>query len=191
MKANTLARHYDALTPEERLPLIMAASGRGDEAERQRLVLAAPTVTYRVPDHFGRAHAFADMSNYHFMALLDLAAVYLPVVAMADAEHADAKRAGRLFGAAQALGYVFGVKLAGWRQFCAGISLDPELCWSCLPGFQTIKRAEELAGAGSFGAAEMAAYLKGKGKGAPQPLTAADVAADLHRCFAERADWWG
>ena len=39
MNTNGLARLYDRLTPRERLPLIMAASARGDEMERERLVL--------------------------------------------------------------------------------------------------------------------------------------------------------
>ena len=34
MNTNGLAKLYDRLTPKERLPLILAASARGDEAEQ-------------------------------------------------------------------------------------------------------------------------------------------------------------
>ena len=36
MNTNGLAKLYGQLTPKERLPLILAASARGDEAERNR-----------------------------------------------------------------------------------------------------------------------------------------------------------
>ncbi len=55
MNTNSLARHDEILTPRERLPLIMAASARGDEAEAQRLAHSAPLVSLRVPDYFGLA----------------------------------------------------------------------------------------------------------------------------------------
>ncbi len=45
MKAHPLAKNYDLLTPEERFRLIMAASQRGDEAERDRLVQAGSRLT--------------------------------------------------------------------------------------------------------------------------------------------------
>ena len=40
MNANAIAKNYSRLTPEERFHLILAASGRGDEAERDRLLHA-------------------------------------------------------------------------------------------------------------------------------------------------------
>ena len=36
-----LARHYDNLTPQGRFRLILAAGSRGDQAERDRLVIGA------------------------------------------------------------------------------------------------------------------------------------------------------
>ena len=38
MNASTVTKHYGLLTPEERFRLILAAGGRGDEAEQDRLV---------------------------------------------------------------------------------------------------------------------------------------------------------
>ena len=41
MTANTAAKLYSNLTPEERFRLILAAGGRNDDAERDRLVRAS------------------------------------------------------------------------------------------------------------------------------------------------------
>ena len=57
MHTTTLAKQYDTLTLHERLPLIMAAEVRKDEAELMRLVKSAPKLPCTVPDHFGLAHA--------------------------------------------------------------------------------------------------------------------------------------
>jgi hypothetical protein len=48
MNTKGLARHYAILTPWERLPLILAASARGDEQERSRLATSAPRVGYQL-----------------------------------------------------------------------------------------------------------------------------------------------
>src|SRR5437763_1971729 len=77
MNTNALAKHYGSLTPLERLPLLMAASVRGDEAEWQRLVMSAPKVTYRVPHQFGTGMALGEVSNLHFMEALHLSAMLL------------------------------------------------------------------------------------------------------------------
>jgi hypothetical protein len=74
MNTNALAKLYDRLTPRERLPLIMAASARGDEQERSRLMASAPRVAYQVPDHFGLAMSFQEVGNHHFMQLLHISA---------------------------------------------------------------------------------------------------------------------
>ncbi len=189
MNTNGLARHYETLTPKERLPLIMAASARGDEAERQRLVLSAPTVCYRVPDHFGLAMAFREVSELHFMELLDLAGLHDQAMGMADATD-DEKQSARVLDVARLVGYLFKVKLAGWREFCAEYSIDPELCWSCLPGFERVKRAERVAEGAAFTPEGVRAYLRKVGK-ATELITAEAVVAGLRACLEARAEWWG
>ena len=74
MKAPPLAKNYKALTPEERFRLILAASGRGDEAEAARLVNAGGRITLSVPDHSPYAHAFSDLALMTFIDLLEEAA---------------------------------------------------------------------------------------------------------------------
>jgi len=42
MNTASLARHYDALTPWERWPLLIAAEARADDVEHDRLAQSAP-----------------------------------------------------------------------------------------------------------------------------------------------------
>ncbi len=51
MKASPLAKSYKCLTTEERFRLIMAAAGRRDEAERDRLIRAGGRIALSMPDH--------------------------------------------------------------------------------------------------------------------------------------------
>jgi hypothetical protein len=80
MNANPLAKHYASLTPEERFRLILAASGRGDEAERDRLVKVGQRITLSVSDHLPFAHAFDELAQLIFIELLEEAARYLEVL---------------------------------------------------------------------------------------------------------------
>ncbi len=84
MKAPPLAKNYKCLTPEERFRLILAASGRGDEAEAARLVNAGGRITLSVPDHSPYAHAFSDLALMTFIDLLEEAASYQEAFAFAD-----------------------------------------------------------------------------------------------------------
>src|SRR5262245_29894012 len=84
MNANALARNYARLTPEERFRLILAAGGRGDEAERDRLVNAGERITLSMPDHSPYAHAFDELARLIFIELLETAAGYLDAYHHAD-----------------------------------------------------------------------------------------------------------
>jgi hypothetical protein len=57
MNTNGLAKHYGILTPEERLPLILAAADRGDAAEADRLAHTAPRKGWELPDYHGFGQA--------------------------------------------------------------------------------------------------------------------------------------
>jgi hypothetical protein len=76
MNANTVARIYPALTPEERFRLILAATHRGDQAERERLASAGQRVTFSVFDHAPYTAAFNDLSLLIFIELLEDAGRY-------------------------------------------------------------------------------------------------------------------
>jgi hypothetical protein len=76
MNAKGIARNYECLTALERFSLILAASGRGDESERERLVRASRTMTMSMPDHSPYARAFTELSYLTFMELVEEATRY-------------------------------------------------------------------------------------------------------------------
>jgi hypothetical protein len=76
MNTNTIAKNYPALTPEERFRLILAASGRGDEVERERLASAGGRITLTMQDHAPYAHAFEEVALLVFIEMLEEAARY-------------------------------------------------------------------------------------------------------------------
>jgi hypothetical protein len=84
MKANSVARNYGRLTPEERFRLIMAANGRGDEAERERLVNAGGRITLSMFDHAPLVHAFDEIALLVFVELLAEASSYLESFHLVD-----------------------------------------------------------------------------------------------------------
>jgi hypothetical protein len=143
---DSLARHYDALAPLERLPLIMAAATRGDEAERDRLIQSAPRQTWSLPDYWGASTALQAVSHYHLLTLLDLAAGYFEMLTAAASQKRkkDDDPLGDDWDIVYLLGYHFKTELAGWRQFCAELNVDPESGWTMLPGFRLVKRAAKM-----------------------------------------------
>lgn len=84
MNAKTLADKYDRLTPEETFRLILAAAGRNDEVERERLIQARPPISLKIPDHMPHAIAFGELALYYFIELQDHAASYFDLLVRAD-----------------------------------------------------------------------------------------------------------
>jgi hypothetical protein len=84
MNANSLARHYSCFTCEERFRLIMAASGRGDEAERERLVRSGEKLTLTMPDHAPYSLALSELSFLFYIELQEEAARFHDAFDSAD-----------------------------------------------------------------------------------------------------------
>src|SRR5262245_42936254 len=146
MNTRSLAVLYDKLTPLERLPLIMAAAARGDKVERDKLVRSAPRTVYRLPDHWGVASAFEFLAHVHFMKLLEITAVYFQAFGAVNGGKARQSEASAVgWDHLLATGYELNTYLAGWRAFCAGLKIDPEILWKRLPGYQIVKSAESLS----------------------------------------------
>src|SRR5262249_2121210 len=92
MNTARLSKHYDTLTPAERLTLVLAASGRGDEKERDRLAASAPRMGLQVPHHFGLFMAFYELCQMHRLEMLNLAALYFRSHGAADGGGAHGAR---------------------------------------------------------------------------------------------------
>jgi hypothetical protein len=163
MNTKYLAKLYDQLTPRERLPLIMAAGARGDEAEQKRLCASAPKEAYEVPNYYGLAKALKEAGYFHLLTLLDLAAnfwqwwgLWASYVLRAPGETATKKsRRGqkeslqrlerRAGGIVRYYASRFVAHVEGWKQFCSELQIDPEAQLNFMIGWETIRRTEESA----------------------------------------------
>jgi hypothetical protein len=178
MKAPPLAKNYKCLTPEERFRLIMAAAGRRDEAERDRLIRAGGRITLSMPDHAPFVDALNALAMHVFIDLLEEAARYhdafdrLDSAEREDDDDDEVKPEGepgskadedseddtdgdwdvwhRYFDLALASGYMLRAKAESWKLFCERLSVPPFLLWDKLPGFDRLQRALTLAEKAAF-----------------------------------------
>jgi len=178
MKAPPLAKNYKCLTPEERFRLILAATGRGDGAERDRLIRAGGRTTLSMSDHAPYVEAFNSLAMHVFIDLLEEAARYhdafdrLDSAEREDDDDDEVKPEGepgskadedseddtdgawavwhRYFDLALASGYMLRAKAESWKLFCERLSVPPFLLWDKLPGFDRLQRALTLAEKAAF-----------------------------------------
>ena len=155
---NVLGKLYGQLTAEERFRLIVAASDRGDDAERERLVNAGKWVQLTMQDHSPYSHAFQELIFLTYTELLEEAAQVLETCALTDTQLRDSidkaqiskrKKAStpkgkgrtqdndaveypawnRTARTASAVGFLFNVKVEGWSIFCARHHISPFALW--------------------------------------------------------------
>ena len=189
MNTARLAKLYDRLTAAERFALLLAAAARGDEAERDRLVDAAPRVAVRVPDTFSRAMAFREVMDQHRMERLSIAALLFR--AHAQAAEAEGAVKERVTDVARLLGYLVGVYRDGWAAFCEGLGVTAAGLEALLPGDVVLDLADGLAEYDGFTPEEAANYARRLGRDRPAALkTAASVAAELRAAYDVRRAWW-
>jgi hypothetical protein len=151
MNTTSLARQYDALTPWERLPLIVAAEGRGDEVECERLAHSAPRVSFCVANCWGLVQGLDLIAKQYLLGQLDLAEVYWRVMSVLDQPplpgqtRRETKREERLWRAVEVLAYRIVVQADGWREFCRQLQMDPDALLKDLTGREAVRHIETLA----------------------------------------------
>ena len=74
MSVHDLSRHYGSLKPDERFRLILAASGRHDDVEQQKLISSGRRIEHSVQDHSPYAHAFDEICKIAYLGLLEAVA---------------------------------------------------------------------------------------------------------------------
>ena len=216
MNAGAVSRLYGSLTPEERFRLILAASGRGDDAERARLVSAAPRLALPMPDHTPFAQAFHELALLIFIELSDAAGYFSEALDHADlvaAEDEGEAAAGeeaaelasegsrkrptwqRCLDLALGFGFLLRTKAGGWKLFCEPLNVPPCQLWQGLPGLNRLQRALSLTESVAFAPADFLRWLnRTRPKGCPElrdvPLTVAGIAAATEGLFREQAAWW-
>jgi hypothetical protein len=156
MNTVNLARNYAVLTPEERFRLIVAAGGRGDDAEQSRLCQAGKSISLRMPDYSPWSHAFEELTMVVLLELLDdVARHHEAFERWCDACHGDEGESkgggsqdamiGRMWDLYRVQGFILKSKIAGWKLFCRGLSLPPFTPWQCLPGFARLEHAMDCS----------------------------------------------
>ena len=77
MNSKILATQYAQLTPEERFRLAIAASGRGDAIERDRLMRSSERIHFAMPDVAPYLRAFNEIAVLIYIELLEEAAYFM------------------------------------------------------------------------------------------------------------------
>jgi hypothetical protein len=181
---NGVAKHYDRLTVRERLALLTAAMARGDRVEAGRLSDAAPQRRYLMAHHSYKFLVYTTLALTHRIELLDLAALLIRMVGMADVMDAAGSHdhAERVNAAAEFVGFMYTVEREAWRLFCEKVGTHPDAYGGCLAGADTLAHADRLVGGWAFTAAQAAAYVREERGEDPVPVPTAEGKA---------AEWYG
>jgi hypothetical protein len=195
VNTNGLAKLYDKLTPRERLPLIYAASARGDEVERDRLLRSAPTVPYGIPDFYPLAEGMLLVTLLHQVELLNLAVLYWHVQGRLERLEALPRRGkkdreAQLLRAVRTAAYLFTALRDGWQQFCASRQVDPDTPLNRLSGWEIVCLTEEAARSLAVTFEEATAWARRDGDAAAKPVTADSVAASLRATLDFFMSYW-
>jgi hypothetical protein len=204
MKAPPLVKNYKSLKPEERYRLILAASGRGDVAERERLSRSGERIALSMQDHAPWAHAFNELALLQFIELLEEAAAYLNSFHCWDSEEQEdsPEDEAKMDETVQevdvplALGYMLRAKVEGWDLFCEKLNIPPFLHWEELPGFKRLQVALDLTKRAAFTPEGIVKWLnRVRPAGVPEltkaPLPADELAKAYKDAYWQRAQWWG
>jgi hypothetical protein len=133
MNTTNLVRQYDALTPWERLPLIVAAVGRGDEVEETRLASSAPRLNFQIANCWGLVQGLDYLARHYLLEQLDRADIYWRVLNLLDKEplfrqtRKAKQREERLWRGVETLAYRIVVQADAWKLFCRQLQIDPDI----------------------------------------------------------------
>jgi hypothetical protein len=191
-----LAKLYDHLTPHERLPLIVAASTRGDEVESGRLVNSAPRDLYKVPDYYGLADALRGLVLMHVIGLLDLAALYWRVSGHLEAYSGlfgekGPEQPARLEATLRLVAWRYCFEVDGWSRFCEGLKIEADAFLKDLPGHETLREVEEEARLTAFTTEEAETHLRARSHGDLRLPTADELGRRWRRDLDHVASLWG
>jgi hypothetical protein len=197
VNTNALAKLYDRLTPLERLPLIIAATDRGDNAEADRLARSAPRIGVSLPDYYGLGDGLMQLSSSHMIAHLDLILEFwlgVSMVVKLDATGAGKKQEAErdhFWSVVRMVAYRICVGADAWRRLCGELKIGPETLLRRLPGYQAMQRTEEAARLYAFTSEEAVAYLRQSGGEGAEPPTVEESGKAMRDFIDQRVAWWG
>ena len=185
MNTNGLAKMYEHLTPYERLPLIIAAVDRGDEAEAQRLSRSSPRLHVGLPDYHGLSEGLTLLVMFQVMTLLELAVSYWQLSGMLAQGELVADDDGVRLAA-----YLIVANVDAWNRLAGELKIDPEtLLRDMGPTYEMLKRTEAAARAIAFTLTEAEAHMQ-KVTGEPAIVTAESIAGGMRLFLEARIKFW-
>jgi len=196
MNSHGLARLYDRLTPQERLPLLVAAGARGDVAERDRLLRSAPTVGFRIPDYYGWVEGLHMAAEQYLLTQLSTAGTYWQALMLLAEERGrpagvqQRRQEARLGRIVKMLAYAFVAHADGWQQFCAELRIDPDAVLRDFPGYDLHRQTDQSARPSALTRQEATAMRRQQGSADAEVVTAEIVARRLHERLRQFSEWW-
>jgi hypothetical protein len=169
MNANGLARLYDRLTVWERVPLLIAAEARGDQAEYQRLFNASALRTWRFSEHLLAEQALNVSAMIYVGEQLNAAASYF--FDLWQMQDPDDPRPEDWLIAAEACAYFFVANAEAWRRFCSELNIAPEALVAANHRGWFLRYCEENIPANAPTAEVMQARFQEIGWDSPQLVT--------------------
>jgi hypothetical protein len=200
MNPAALARHYDVLTPWERLPLLVAADARGDDVESDRLIHSAPQQVFQAPDYWRLLDGFEGLVKLYLLQQLDGAAFLWRLLGALEQgllfeAPRQRQREERLWQMIQWEAYKLVVRADGWKLFCGELQIDATVLLQKLPGSANLAHAEHQARFLVCTAEEAVAYLRKQFEGGQSTRESdasivayeyrLDTAADVARAMRE------
>jgi hypothetical protein len=169
MNANGLARLYDRLTVWERIPLLIAAEARGDQAEYQRLFNASALRTWRFSEHLLAEQALNVSAMIYVGEQLNAAASYF--FDLWQMQDPDDPRPEDWLIAAEACAYFFVANAEAWRRFCSELDIAPDALVAANHRGWFLRYCEENIPANAPTAEVMQARFQEIGWDSPQLVT--------------------
>lgn len=209
MNLHQISSHYAVLSAEERFRLILAASGRDDDPERDKLVKAGKVRNHAFSDHWPYAQAFSKISMYTFMELQEEAAVYHDMLMFRESKNKqrseDEKPDGtdnideawlKEFDLVLVVGCQLQMKVKGWELFCEKLQVPDRLLWRDLPGYRRLEADLDISKNLAFQPIGLLRWFnRRRPKGTPKlkklPFSARLFARGNEEAYRQRARWWG
>jgi hypothetical protein len=177
-----LERHYDKLSPRERVAMITAAWMRSDDAEAMRLIDGAPQRQYVMGEHVWLGTALRQVELVYLSHQLDTAVTFWRTLGMAESV-ADDERSERLLLGARALAFRMVQASDGWKLFCEELGVPAPGYIEQAPMYRNVADTLDAARLMAFSQIEMVEWLEAQepgGAAEAQPLTA-EASADTWR----------
>lgn len=137
MNTTQLRKHYDKLTPRERLAALIEAQARDDDAEIIALGQSAPMKSYTVVHHLFLEEAWRRISDIYLIQMLNYGCAFYMGQGLAfTLEHKEGpeERREMLFQQLQQIANIITRDAAAWRKFCEKVGIDPDKSLLNLPG---------------------------------------------------------